>query len=84
MIPPPAFSAVSLECLDDEETAEFLSEIKERCDLRRGALLKEVVGMIPPPALPLLKAAVSQWMQECASLEMFNYVKRTLGKQVVG
>jgi len=43
MIPSPAFSAVSFEFLDDE-TAEFLSEIKERIDLRRGALLKQVMG----------------------------------------
>ena len=48
MIPPPPFSAVSFESLF-QETAEFLSEIKERFDLKSCALLKQVVGMIPPP-----------------------------------
>ena len=44
MIPPPPFSAVSLDLLD-HETAEFLSQIKERFDLKRpSALLKGVVG----------------------------------------
>ena len=44
MIPPPPFSAVSFECLDDE-TAEFLLEMKERFNLKPpSALLKEVVG----------------------------------------
>lgn len=36
-------AAVSFEMIC-YETAEFLSEIKERFDLRRSALLKEVVG----------------------------------------
>ena len=43
MIPPPPFSAVSFE-QSDHETAEFLSEIKERLRLKLRALLKEVVG----------------------------------------
>ena len=43
MIPPPSFPRVSF------ETREFLSEIKERFDLKSRALLKQVVWMIPPP-----------------------------------
>ncbi len=43
MIPSPPFSAVSFELLD-HETAEFLSKMKERLDLRPSALLKEVMG----------------------------------------
>ena len=43
MIPLPPFSAVSFETFC-HETAEFLSEIKERLGLKCCALLKEVVG----------------------------------------
>ena len=43
MIPPPLFSAVSF-ALPDDETAEFLSEIKERYSLKPSALSMKVVG----------------------------------------
>ena len=44
MIPTTCFPAVSSEWLGDGETVKFLSEIKERLDLRPRVLLKQVVG----------------------------------------
>ncbi|MBI4357758.1 MAG: hypothetical protein HY584_00525 [Candidatus Omnitrophica bacterium] len=44
MIPSPAFSRISSSSKKSEETREFLSEIKERYDLRQGALFRHNEG----------------------------------------